>query len=256
MSKQRKRGSSSAAKAVVAVASMCGLVAALTVESTPSAEAQLQLPPPPPLPPLPGQAPDNEAPKLPPPLPDLPAPPPPPEVPEDLRMDLTPPGPIEGEKPVQQGTYIIKADNTRLLGHVKMSLIQQSTPQGPKPALRIDADKAVLTNLSVQFPTAGAGPEGGIWQRTGPGQTTTLTGNFHIVVSSLEVTPRVAGLPLIPLPIDANMAPKELQEAAKKIGLGTPDALSNHLEMTNGTMHTYFVKADTLKLPAGTNIGL
>ncbi len=245
MSKQRKRGSSSAAKAVVAVASMCGLVAALTVESTPSAEAQLQLPPPPPLPDL-----------SPPPLPDLPSPPPAPEVPEDLRMDLTPPGPIEGEKPVQQGTYIIKADNTRLLGHVKMSLIQQSTPQGPKPALRIDADKAVLTNLSVQFPTAGAGPEGGIWQRTGPGQTTTLTGNFHIVVSSLEVTPRVAGLPLIPLPIDANMAPKELQEAAKKIGLGTPDALSNHLEMTNGTMHTYFVKADTLKLPAGTNIGL
>ncbi len=245
MSKQRKRGSSSAAKAVVAVASMCGLVAALTVESTPSAEAQLQLPPPPPLPDL-----------SPPPLPDLPSPPPAPEVPEDLRMDLTPPGPIEGEKPIQQGTYIIKADNTRLLGHVKMSLIQQSTPQGPKPALRIDADKAVLTNLSVQFPTAGAGPEGGIWQRTGPGQTTTLTGNFHIVVSSLEVTPRVAGLPLIPLPIDANMAPKELQEAAKKIGLGTPDALSDHLEMTNGTMHTYFVKADTLKLPAGTNIGL
>jgi len=246
MSKQRKRGGSSAAKAVVAAASMCGLVAALAVESTPSAEAQLQLPPPPPLPDLPP----------PPPLPDLPAPPPPPEVPEDLRMDLTPPGPIEGEKPIQQGTYIIKADNTRLLGHVKMSLIQQPTPQGPKPALRIDADKAVLTNLSVQFPTAGAGPEGGIWQRTGPGQTTTLTGNFHIVVSSLEVTPRVAGLPLIPLPIDANMAPKELQEAAKKIGLGTPDALSNHLEMTNGTMHTYFVKADTLKLPAGTNIGL
>ena len=245
MSKQRKRGSFSAAKAVVAAASMCGLVAALAVETTPSAEAQLQLPPPPPLPDL-----------SPPPLPDLPSPPPAPEVPENLRMDLTPPGPIEGEKPIQQGTYIIKADNTRLLGHVKMSLIQQSTPQGPKPALRIDADKAVLTNLSVQFPTPGAGPEGGIWQRTGPGQTTTLTGNFHIVVSSLEVTPRVAGLPLIPLPIDANMAPKELQEAAKKIGLGTPDALSDHLEMTNGTMHTYFVKADTLKLPAGTNIGL
>ncbi|WP_035010129.1 hypothetical protein [Corynebacterium jeikeium] len=245
MSKQRKRGSFSAAKAVVAAASMCGLVAALSIETTPSAEAQLQLPPPPPLPDL-----------SPPPLPDLPSPPPAPEVPENLRMDLTPPGPIEGEKPIQQGTYIIKADNTRLLGHVKMSLIQQSTPQGPKPALRIDADKAVLTNLSVQFPTPGAGPEGGIWQRTGPGQTTTLTGNFHIVVSSLAVTPRVAGLPLIPLPIDANMAPKELQEAAKKIGLGTPDALSDHLEMTNGTMHTYFVKADTLKLPAGTNIGL
>ena len=177
-------------------------------------------------------------------------------MPENLRVDLTPPGPIKGEKPVQQGTYVIKADNTRLLGHVKMSLVQQPTPQGPKPALRIDADKAILTNLSVQFPTPGAGPEGGIWQRTGPGQTTTLTGHFHIVVSSLNVTPRVAGLPLIPLPIDANMAPKELQEAAKKIGLGTPDALSEHLEMTNGTMHTYFVKADELKLPASTKIGI
>ena len=76
------------------------------------------------------------------------------------------------------------------------------------------------------------------------------------MVSSLNVTPRVAGLPLIPLPIDANMAPKELQEAAKKIGLGTPDVLSERLEMTNGTMHTYFVKADELKLPAGTSIGI
>ena len=127
MSKQRRPRRSSIAKAVVATASMCGLVAPLTVETTPSAEAQLQLPPLPPLPSLPGQSPDNEAPKLPP-LPDSPKPPPPPEVPEKLRMDLTPPGPIEGEKPIQQGTYIIKADNTRLLGHVKMSLIQQATP--------------------------------------------------------------------------------------------------------------------------------
>ena len=250
MSKQHKR--SGIAKAVVAAASMCGLVAAMTVEMSPTAEAQLQLPPLPPLPPAPQLPP---APKLPP-APHLPPPPSPPKVPENLRVDLTPPGPIKGERPVQNGTYVIKSDNTRLLGHVKMSLVQQATPQGPKPALRIDADKAILTNLSVQFPTPGAGPGGGIWQRTGPGQITTLTGNFHIVVSSLNVTPRVAGLPLIPLPIDANMAPKELQEAAKKIGLGTPDALSEHLEMTNGTMQTYFVKADELKLPKGTQIGM
>lgn len=250
MSKQHKRGG--IAKAVVAAASMCGLVAAMAVEMSPTAEAQLQLPPLPPLPQAPQLPP---APKLPP-APHLPPPPSPPKVPENLRVDLTPPGPIKGERPVQNGTYVIKSDNTRLLGHVKMSLVQQATPQGPKPALRIDADKAILTNLSVQFPTPGAGPGGGIWQRTGPGQITTLTGNFHIVVSSLNVTPRVAGLPLIPLPIDANMAPKELQEAAKKIGLGTPDALSEHLEMTNGTMQTYFVKADELKLPKGTQIGM
>lgn len=142
MSKQHKRGS--IAKAVVAAASMCGLVAAMAVEMSPTAEAQLQLPPLPPLPQSPQLPP---APKLPP-APHLPPPPSPPKVPENLRVDLTPPGPIKGERPVQNGTYVIKSDNTRLLGHVKMSLVQQATPQGPKPALRIDADKAILTNLS------------------------------------------------------------------------------------------------------------
>ncbi|MGV0408875.1 hypothetical protein [Corynebacterium resistens] len=191
--------------------------------------------------------------------PQLPKPPriKPPEIPERYRMDLTPPGPIQGLKPLQNGTFTIKTDETALLGKVKLSLIQQQTPQGLKPAIRIDANKAVLKNLSVDFPDsrASAAAGGDIWQRTGRGQTTTLEGNFHIVVSKLTVTPRLAGVPLFPLTIDATMAPKQIQKEAKKIGLGNPDALSEQLVMLNGTMDTYFVKADKLVAGAGNRIG-
>lgn len=198
-------------------------------------------------------------------LPPLPSPPrlpkppriKPPEIPERYQMDLTPPGPIPGLKPLQNGTFTIKTDETALLGKVKLSLVQQQTPQGLKPAIRIDANKAVLKNLRVDFPDSrkSSAAGGDIWQRTGVGQTTILQGNFHIVVSKLTVTPRLAGVPLFPLTIDANMAPKQIQKEAKKIGLGNPDALSEQLVMLNGTMDTYFVKADQLIAGAGTKIG-
>ncbi|WP_426716181.1 hypothetical protein ACEN19_06410 [Corynebacterium auriscanis] len=202
--------------------------------------------------PLPG------LPALPPP-PRLPKPPAfkPPEIPERYHMDLTPPGPIPGMKALQNGTFTIKSDETALLGKVKLSLVQQQTPQGLQPAIRIDANKAVLKNLRVDFPDSrkSAAAGGDIWQRTGVGQTTVLEGNFHIVVSKLTVTPRLAGVPLFPLTIDATMAPKQIQKEAKKIGFGNPDALSEQLVMLNGTMDTYFVKADRLVAGAGNRIG-
>lgn len=205
--------------------------------------------------------PGNPLPGLPP-LPPLPKPPAlpkikPPEIPERYRMDLTPPGPIPDLKPLQNGTFTIKTDETALLGKVKISLIQQQTPQGPRPAIRIDANKAVLKNLRVDFPDSRKSKAAGgdIWQRTGTGQTTILQGNFHIVVSKLSVTPRVAGVPLVPLTIDASMAPKEIQKEAAKFGLGNPDALSEQLVMLNGTMDTFFVKADQLIAGQGNTIG-
>lgn len=54
------------------------------------------------------------------PIPGLPPLPKPPEIPERYRMDLTPPGPIQGLKPLQNGTFTIKTDETALLGKVKL----------------------------------------------------------------------------------------------------------------------------------------
>lgn len=257
--------SNSTAVAVLAAVTATGLAAGLTATAgAPPAQAQLELPKFPELPGVPKnpgaakppaqQRPASpalpEAPKLPDP-PKLPEAPKPPEIPEEYEMDLTPPAPIEGLRGIPGNTFQITTDSTALLGNMKLSLITLETQQGPKPALRIDADKAVLQNLAMEMPGQSAGP---IWQRTGPGKTSVLSGNFHIIVSKLTITPEIAGVKTIPITIDASWAPEEIKKEAAKMGLGQPDALSEKLRMLDGTMDAYVVSSDRIDLPKGTSL--
>lgn len=263
--------SNSTAVAVLAAVTATGLAAGLTATAgAPPAQAQLELPKFPDLPGAP-KAPGAakppaqqrpaapklpETPKLPDPpkLPDLPKlgeAPKLPEIPEEYEMDLTPPAPIEGLRGIPGNTFQITTDSTALLGNMKLSLITLETQQGPKPALRIDADKAVLQNLAMEMPGQSAGP---IWQRTGPGKTSVLSGNFHIIVSKLTITPEIAGVKTIPITIDASWAPEEIKKEAAKMGLGQPDALSEKLRMLDGTMEAYVVSSDRIDLPKGTSL--
>ncbi|WP_300612258.1 DUF6114 domain-containing protein [Corynebacterium sp.] len=257
--------SNSTAVAVLAAVTATGLAAGLTATAgAPPAQAQLELPKFPELPGVPKnpgaakppaqQRPASpalpEAPKLPDP-PKLPEAPKPPEIPEEYEMDLTPPAPIEGLRGIPGTTFQITTDSTALLGNMKLSLITLETQQGPKPALRIDADKAVLQNLAMEMPGQSAGP---IWQRTGPGKTSVLSGNFHIIVSKLTITPEIAGVKTIPITIDASWAPEEIKKEAAKMGLGQPDALSEKLRMLDGTMDAYVVSSDRIDLPKGTSL--
>lgn len=263
--------SNSTAVAVLAAVTATGLAAGLTATAgAPPAQAQLELPKFPELPGAP-KAPGAakppvqqrpaapklpETPKLPDPpkLPDLPKlgeAPKLPEIPEEYEMDLTPPAPVEGLRGIPGNTFQITTDSTALLGNMKLSLITLETQQGPKPALRIDADKAVLQNLAMEMPGQSAGP---IWQRTGPGKTSVLSGNFHIIVSKLTITPEIAGVKTIPITIDASWAPEEIKKEAAKMGLGQPDALSEKLRMLDGTMDAYVVSSDRIDLPKGTSL--
>lgn len=263
--------SNSTAVAVLVAVTATGLAAGLTATAgAPPAQAQLELPKFPELPGAP-KAPGAakppvqqrpaapklpETPKLPdsPKLPELPKlgeAPKLPEIPEEYEMDLTPPTPIEGLRGIPGNTFQITTDSTALLGNMKLSLITLETQQGPKPALRIDADKAVLQNLAMEMPGQSAGP---IWQRTGPGKTSVLSGNFHIIVSKLTITPEIAGVKTIPITIDASWAPEEIKKEAAKMGLGQPDALSEKLRMLDGTMDAYVVSSDRIDLPKGTSL--
>lgn len=118
--------------------------------------------------------------------------------------------------------------------------------QGPKPAIRIDSDRVILDNLRVRFPGDHAiGVD--IWQRSGPGQISTLNGNFHIIVASLDVTPQLAGVPLpFAVPVSADDVPENTGKELKKIGAGLPDAVSSQTVMLDGTMETYYISADDL----------
>lgn len=270
-----RRGSTTT---VLALLVTMGTAAGVVTYDAPNAQAQIPLPQLPQLPGMPGQQPsqpgqggqpsqqDTNKPQAPqvPGLPTLPQLPPPPslqdlanspQIPEDLRFDFSPPSAIPDELPVQDSMFEIKSDSTKLVGHVKFSLIQQPTTRGPEPALRIDADKAILDNLSVQFPGTPANNYVSRNQRSGPGQISTLTGNFHIIVRKLTVTPQVSGVTTFPITLDASMAPIELQKELSKVGLGQPEALASQLVMLNGVMDTYFVKADQLDLGPGTQIG-
>lgn len=124
--------------------------------------------------------------------------------------------------------------------------------QGPKPAIRIDSDRVILDNLRVRFPGDHAiGVD--IWQRSGPGQISTLNGNFHIIVASLDVTPQLAGVPLpFAVPVSADDVPENTGKELKKIGAGLPDAVSSQTVMLDGTMETYYISADDLVEGPGT----
>ncbi|WP_260431536.1 hypothetical protein [Corynebacterium bovis] len=231
--------------------------AAPAAPASPGAPAPGDTPAPPALPQL--QLP--QLPQLPPPpaLPALPAPSLPPELsgmalPSIGGLDFAPPGPIPDMITPTGETYTVQSDSTALLGNVKLSYVSIDTMQGPRPAIRIDADRVVLDNLRVRFPGTGAGVTD-VWQRSGPGQTTTLTGNFHIIVKSLTVTPKIAGVALpFAVPVDASWAPEQVGEELKKVGAGLPDAISDQTVMLNCTMETYYISSDSLVGGPGTTI--
>lgn len=187
----------------------------------------------------------------------LPAPPPLPAAPEPPQipgLNFDPPAPIAGMG-VPGGTpFTVQADSTQLTGNVKLSVVTLDTALGPRRAIRIDADRVDLDNLRVQFPAAKAGIADH-WLRSGPGQITTLTGNFHIIVASMNVTPEIAGVTSpVPLTIRADMAPDQLAADLQKVGLGTPDAISERMRMLNGTMETYYISSDRLQGASGGTI--
>ncbi|KQB86686.1 DUF6114 domain-containing protein [Corynebacterium lowii] len=170
-------------------------------------------------------------------------------LPEIPGIDLAAPAPLDWTVPPSGNRYTVRADKTSLVGNVKFSYVTIETVQGPRQGIRIDADHAILDNLSVNFPGDASGVPP-IWQRTGPGVITTLNGNFHIVVHELEVTPQVSGITSpIPLKLSADMPPEELKAALHTLGVGVPDVLSDQMVMLNGTMDTYFISSDDFIAP-------
>lgn len=170
-------------------------------------------------------------------------------------IDLAAPEPLSWAVPPSGNRYMVMTDKTSLIGNVKFSYVTFDTAQGPRQGIRIDADHAILDNLSVRFPGDASGvPDQ--WMRSGRGVTTTLNGNFHIIVHSAEVAPQVAGLASpVALPLSADMPPEELKKALHSLGLGVPDAISEKLVLLNGTMDTYYIVADDLIAAPETTFG-
>lgn len=162
-------------------------------------------------------------------------------------LNVAPPEPVPGMVPPNGNTFTIKSDAATMTPGMKMSYVTVDTLQGPKKALRIDADRAVLENLRVQFPNS-AGPD--MMQDT-LGDTSTLTGNFHIFTKKVTMTLELLGVNTrLPITIDADWAPDDIAKELSKIGLGLPDLLSGTTRVLDARMETYHVSADTMEFPS------
>lgn len=164
-------------------------------------------------------------------------------------LNVAPPPDIPGLLPVTGNTFIITADTTDMSPNMKMSFVTVDTQQGPRKALRIDSDRTVLKNLQTQFlaPVGSGLPDFG--QDT-MGGTSTLTGNFHIIVKKVTMTLQLMGVNTqVPITIDADWAPDDIAKELGKLGLGLPDFLSGKTTILNAKMDTYVVMADKMDFP-------
>ncbi|MFC3848729.1 DUF6114 domain-containing protein [Corynebacterium hansenii] len=160
-----------------------------------------------------------------------------------------PPAPREGELAVSDTMETITADSVRMLGNVRLSETAVTVPSGEVvQALRFDADRVVLDNLGLAVDGSNIG------MTTGPGEISTLTGNFHIIVRSLTVTPAAESAELIPITIDARWIDDNALKALGAKSLGLPDKLSDELIMRNVSLETFIVRSDELDLPPSARI--
>lgn len=198
-------------------------------------------------------------------LPDLPDLPEPPELDidgnrlqgdldrtlEDLGVEIpglnvAPPEPVPGMQLPNGNTFTIQSDATAMTPNMKMSYVTVDTMQGPKKSLRIDSDQTILENLKVQFPNA----VGTDKMQDTLGDTSTLTGNFHIFVKKLTMKLELLGQDtMIPITIDADWAPDDIAAELAKVGVGLPDLLSGETRVLDGRMETYLVMADKMEFP-------
>lgn len=248
------------ARGAAAFAAVIGLAAAHAVPAPTMAPRAAAVPAPwqlpglpgewapamPPAPPLPGAA-----------LPDVDAIPSPSELVPDLpgtdgdadddagSLRLSdPPAPRPGELAVSDTMEIITADSVRLLGNVRLSETAVTIPSGEVvQAIRFDADRVELDNLGLQAEGVDVGLS------TAPGTISTLTGNFHIIVRSLTVTPAASAGELIPITIDARWIDDAVLESLASHSLGLPDEVTDELILRDVSLESFVVRSDRLQLP-------
>lgn len=161
-----------------------------------------------------------------------------------------PPESLPGELNVSDSMEIITADSVRLLGNVRLSETAVTIPSGEVvQAIRLDADRVELDNLGLQAEGVDVGLS------TAPGTMSTLTGNFHIIVRSLTVTPAASAGELIPITIDARWIDDAVLESLASHSLGLPDQITDELILRDVSLESFMVRSDRLQLPTSARIG-
>lgn len=142
------------------------------------------------------------------------------------------------------------ADEVTLTGNVKASLGTMPTRDGEVRVLELTGDRLVVRDLAITLP----GNAGDGLLTTGGAQTTVEPA--RIVATSVTATPAVEGVDTVPVTVD--LTGGDINAVLDQLGIPQPnpvpdaelpDALMEHLSLTDVTLELANLTGDTFSAP-------
>lgn len=152
--------------------------------------------------------------------------------------------------PAQPYFSTVTADEVTLTGNVKASLGTMPTRDGEVRVLELTGDRLVVRDLAITLP----GNAGDGLLTTGGAQTTVEPA--RIVATSVTATPAVEGVDTVPVTVD--LTGGDINAVLDQLGIPQPnpvpdaelpDALMEHLSLTDVTLELANLTGDTFSAP-------
>ena len=146
-------------------------------------------------------------------------------------------------------TQLVTADEVTINGNVQVKFISVQTPTGPQNMIELRGNSVVVNNIKLDF------DEGQqlATLSSSPGNKSILRGDPVVIrTRALTATPTIAGIPTIPVTIDAQGNLRDAIPQLERLGFTNalvPDEVLQFVSLRNVKMDTYGVRARHLEAP-------
>lgn len=146
-------------------------------------------------------------------------------------------------------TQPVTADEVTINGNVQVKFISVQTPTGPENMIELSGNSVVVNNIKLDF---GEGQQSAALSSS-PGNKSILRGDPVVIrTRALTATPTVAGVPTIPVTIDAQGNLRDAIPQLERLGFTkalVPDEVLQFVSLRDVKMDAYGVRAQHLEAP-------
>lgn len=146
-------------------------------------------------------------------------------------------------------TQPVTADEVTINGNVQVKFISVQTPTGPENMIELSGNSVVVNNIKLDF---GEGQQSATLSSS-PGNKSILRGDPVVIrTRALTATPTVAGVPTIPVTIDAQGNLRDAIPQLERLGFTkalVPDEVLQFVSLRDVKMDAYGVRAQRLEAP-------
>jgi hypothetical protein len=146
-------------------------------------------------------------------------------------------------------TQPVTADEVTINGNVQVKFISVQTPTGPENMIELSGNSVVVNNIKLDF---GEGQQLATLSSS-PGKRSILQGDPVVIrTRALTATPTVAGVPTIPVTIDAQGNLRDAIPQLERLGFTkalVPDEVLQFVSLRDVKMDAYGVRAQRLEAP-------